>query len=143
EDLRRLMSAATTQRYGRLAFGLFLAGTLGTLLLMTISPRHELALIFGGVALVLAFVFGLMSWRERLGKFVVIALASVLVVVALALLIWMAAYVPARRAAAEKQRNRAMKAQQMAQFERAKAQYANSAFGPVIERVMTPMMAID
>jgi serine/threonine protein kinase/capsular polysaccharide biosynthesis protein len=133
EDLRRHTPAATTQRYGRLAFGLFLAGTLGTLLLMTISPRHELALLFGGVALVLAFIFGLISRRERLGKFVVITLASVFAVMATALLVWLGAYAPRR---AEMEKIRAMKAQQVAQFERAKAQNAGSAFGPVIEQKM-------
>lgn len=57
----------------RLALGLFLAGTLGTLLLMTLSPRHELALAFGGLALVLALGFGIASRHERLGKGVALA----------------------------------------------------------------------
>jgi tRNA A-37 threonylcarbamoyl transferase component Bud32 len=59
--------------YAYLALGLFLVGVLGTVLLMTISYRHELALIFGGAALVLALVFGAISWRERLGKGIVIS----------------------------------------------------------------------
>lgn len=58
-----------------LALGLFLLGTLGTLLLMTVSYRHELALIFGGLALALALVFGCLSWQERLSKGVVLATA--------------------------------------------------------------------
>ncbi|HWN95302.1 MAG TPA: hypothetical protein VNT99_09740, partial [Methylomirabilota bacterium] len=81
---RRLRKAAETfsprkteprrpSRPAFLALGLFLAGTLGTLLLMIISHRDELALIFGATALVLALIFGVMSWRERLGKGVVIA----------------------------------------------------------------------
>ena len=136
KDHYSVLSTASTRTSGRLAFGFFLAGTLGTLLLMTISYRHDLALIFGGVALVMAFIFGLMGWRQGLGKFVVIALATVLAFMALAVLVWMAAYVPARRATAEDQRNRAMKAEQMARLERTKSQNSNPAFGPVIERTL-------
>ncbi len=62
-----------------LALGLFLLGTLGTLLLMTVSYRHELALIFGGLALMLALVFGCLSWRERLSKGVVLATALIFI----------------------------------------------------------------
>ena len=62
-----------------LALGLFLLGTLGTLLLMTVSYRHELALIFGGLALALALVFGCLSWQERLSKSVVLATALIFI----------------------------------------------------------------
>lgn len=62
-----------------LALGLFLLGTLGTLLLMTVSYRHELALIFGGLALALALVFGCLSWQERLSKGVVLATALIFI----------------------------------------------------------------
>jgi hypothetical protein len=72
-----------TESLARLSLGLFLAGTLGTLLLMTVSCRHDMALIFGGVALVLAFVFGCLGWRQRMGKFVVITLSAVVLVVVL------------------------------------------------------------
>jgi capsular polysaccharide biosynthesis protein len=57
----------------RLALGLLLAGTLGTLMLMALSPRHELALAFGALALVLALGFGIASRHERLGKGVALA----------------------------------------------------------------------
>src|SRR5439155_645229 len=70
-------AAAESRKPGKVeslfALGLFGAGTLGTLLLMTLSRHHELALVFGGVALLLALVFGFMSWRERLGKVIAIA----------------------------------------------------------------------
>jgi len=129
------------QNYGRWAFGLFLAGTLGTLLLMTLSPRHELALIFGGLALFLALIFGLMSWRQRLGKFVVLALASMLLAAVVAVLGYMALGVPARREAV--QQAQAQKKAAIAELERAEAQIKNannprgqSAFGPVIERLV-------
>lgn len=62
-----------------LALGLFLLGTLGTLLLMTVSYRHELALVFGGLALALALVFGGLSWQERLSKGVVLATALIFI----------------------------------------------------------------
>ena len=135
--------ATTTQRYGRLAFGLVLTGTLGTLLLMTISPRHELALIFGGVALLLAFLFGLMGWQERLGKFVVVSLGSVFALAGLALLIWMGALGPARQAAMERVAGE-LRAAKLAQLEQVKSELSKRAgmtiqtlsFGPVIERTL-------
>jgi hypothetical protein len=64
--------------FARLALGLFLAGMPGTLLLLTLSHRHDMALIFGGVTLLIALVFGCLSWRERLGKGVAIATITVL-----------------------------------------------------------------
>jgi MFS family permease len=112
-------SALPTYRNGLLAFGLVLAGTLGTLGLMTISSRHDLALIFGGLALMLAFIFGLMGWRERFGKFVVITLGSVIVVGGLGLLVYLGAFGPDRQAAAERAA-RELKAADLAQLERAK-----------------------
>jgi serine/threonine protein kinase len=87
-------SPTTNGLHGQLALGLFLAGTLGTLLLMTLSPRHDLALLFGVVALALAFLFGVMGWRQRFGKFVVltlvglVGLAVVLTVAYIAIYFW-------------------------------------------------------
>jgi len=72
-----LPSDPESRFYGRLSFGLFLAGTLGTLLLMTLSPRHEMATIFGALAVLGSLVLGLMSWREPLSKFVVITVGGV------------------------------------------------------------------
>lgn len=69
----------------RLAVGLFLVGTLGTLLVMTVSPQHDRALVFGGTALALALPCGFGSWRERLGKFVVITIAVLLCLALIAL----------------------------------------------------------
>lgn len=71
---------ATRPLYANLALTLFLAGTLGTLGLMAVSHRHELALIFGVTALVLAVVFGCISWKRRLGRNVVFACAGILAV---------------------------------------------------------------
>ena len=59
---------APSSRYAQLALGLFLAGTLGTLVLMSISRRDEPALVFGGLALLLALVFAVLSSRGPLGK---------------------------------------------------------------------------
>lgn len=130
-EQRRLTLSAKTQRHGRLAFGLFLAGTLGTLASMTISPRHELALIFGGVSLTLALIFGVMSWRARMGKFVVITLVTLVLLSVGGVLIWFAAAVPAQRAAAEQ--NRARIALEVAELQRkAASQPDQLGFGPLI-----------
>jgi len=84
-------------RYGQLALGMLLAGTLGTLGLMTVSYRHELALIFGGLALTLALVFGVMGWRQRFGKFVVLTLGGVTSILAMIVLAMVVFYLPAQR----------------------------------------------
>jgi len=60
------------RRWARLGFALLLAGTLGTLILMTLSPRHDMALVFAGVSLSFALILGLKSWRDRLGKTVAV-----------------------------------------------------------------------
>ena len=76
EQVTSNKSVATPQAsgLGNLAFGLFLVGFLGTpLLLVFHSTLENPAVIFGGLALLVALVLGVMSWRERLGKFVVIA----------------------------------------------------------------------
>jgi predicted Ser/Thr protein kinase len=64
---------------GRLALGLFIGGLLGTIAIMAMSPRQEMALVFGAVALVLALVFGLMGRRERLGRLAVFCTLAALV----------------------------------------------------------------
>src|SRR5436190_2124279 len=59
-----------------LALTLLLTGILGAPLL-TVLFRHEpVGLIFGVVATLLSLVFGVMSWRERMGKVVVISIIS-------------------------------------------------------------------
>ena len=54
--------------YSRLSFGLLLCVLLGTPLLLAVVQRDELVLISSGLALLLAVVFGGLSWRHRLGK---------------------------------------------------------------------------
>ena len=129
------------KRVGRLAVGFFLSGTLGTLLLMTVSTRHELALLVGSMALLLVFGLGLMSWRERSGKFVVLALGSMFALVGLVLLLYLGAFGPARQAAVERG-TRAMM-ENLVRLKRAKSELNRQAttnnatiFGPVIERVL-------
>ena len=55
--------------------GLFIAGTLGTLALLTgLRPHWEkFATEFGNLTLILALVVAVIHWRERLGKFLVVA----------------------------------------------------------------------
>ena len=70
--------------YGKWALGLFLAGTLGSLLLATFCPQQENSIAaFGGVALIFALVLSLISWRDRLAKFVVIATGALILVAAI------------------------------------------------------------
>ena len=150
EDQRRFTSAATSQRAGLLALGLFLAGTLGTLLLMTVSHRHEMALIFGGLALVLALLFGVLGWRQRLGKGVVIATLAILVGLGITVVILTEA-VPfpfSRRAELQARAEQERATQRVLQEEaiqKAKQNKnesvtalsaTNLTFGPVIERVI-------
>jgi hypothetical protein len=64
--------AAPNKWMAYISLTLFLIGLLGTILLIPIIAQDEWALIFGGTALVLAFVFGALSWRERMSKAAVI-----------------------------------------------------------------------
>jgi len=86
--------------FGKWAFGLFLLGTLGVFLLAAIVPQVDkappAALSFGAFALVLALVLGIMSWRERFGKFTVIAIGMVFVIAG----VFMLVILPAREQAA-------------------------------------------
>lgn len=75
-------------RFDKWAFGLFLAGTLGMLGVITISHRDDMALIFGGLALVIAFPFAWTSRTRPLGKFVVFAEGFVVAVLALMMVVW-------------------------------------------------------
>jgi serine/threonine protein kinase len=101
-------STSKSESQARLSLALFLAGTLGTLLLMTLSYRHDMALLFGSVALMLALVFGCLSWRQRMGKSVAIAtmiLAAGLGITVMAL-VWTP---PWSRSEAEPQRQQAIR----------------------------------
>ena len=70
--------------FASLALGLFLVGVLGTVVLMVFSRNDALPFIFGGIALMLALVFGAISWRERLGKGIVISTLVLCAVIAIA-----------------------------------------------------------
>lgn len=65
-----------SSRRASLALGLLLAGILGPPLILVIFPHHPMGLIFGVMAILASLVFGVMSWRERLGKGVVITVCS-------------------------------------------------------------------
>ncbi|MEI2724160.1 MAG: protein kinase [Verrucomicrobiota bacterium] len=136
--------SATTQHHGRLAFGFFLAGTLGTLLLMTISPRHELALIFGGMALVLALIFGMLGWRERLGKGVVIATVTLLAGLGMAVAILAGVWVlPGPRRQAEAKRQELHERAQALTAQEIESQRGQLSFGPVVEQSIAEPFAPD
>ena len=57
-----------SRRFAWLALALFLTGTLGTLILLALRGRDELALLFGATALVFALVLGFLGRRERLAR---------------------------------------------------------------------------
>jgi predicted esterase len=59
---------ANEKTFSLLALALLLMGLLGTPALLAVSPRHEMAIGFGGMALLLALVFGYLSWRGRFGR---------------------------------------------------------------------------
>lgn len=82
----RDLQPPTSQPSGlaRLAFGLLLAGVLGVPLLAAMGSREHLAVAFGAIAVILAFVLALMSWRERMGKTVAIS-SAVLIVTSIAM----------------------------------------------------------
>ena len=66
---------------GKCALGLFLVGTIGSFLLATIgNGRLKLAAECASVALALALILGLFAWRERLGRFVVLTVCALFVV---------------------------------------------------------------
>lgn len=44
---------------------------------MTVSYRHDMALISGALALILALVFGGMAWRQRMGRIIAMAVLFV------------------------------------------------------------------
>jgi predicted Ser/Thr protein kinase len=55
-----------------LALGFFIAALLGWPLLMAIDPTHGAALTFTALCLLLALVFGIISWQERIGRTIAI-----------------------------------------------------------------------
>jgi predicted Ser/Thr protein kinase len=67
-----------------LALGFFIAALLGWPLLMAIDPTHGAALVSSALCLLLALVFGLISWHERIGRVVAIVTMGLAAVVALA-----------------------------------------------------------
>jgi serine/threonine protein kinase len=98
------------QFLAKLALASLLAGTLGTLVLMTLSPRHELALLFAGCSLVLALVCGLKSWHERLGKSVALATLAILAAAGLTVAV-LSEVIPLPWRSAERERERALRAE--------------------------------
>ena len=136
----QLTPAATANRrsgMGKVAFGLFLAGILGSLLLAALMPRRgELIVILGVVELLLSLVFGLMSWRERFGR---IAVIGNVVLAGLALLVFAVTVVtrPIKRAEMEKRVKAEIAATRQARERTAvEARLAPLSFGPVTESVL-------
>jgi serine/threonine protein kinase len=92
-------AVSENDNFGKWACGPFTVITLGSFLLMTILPLPEgLAAAVGSVALALALVWGLISWRKRLGKFVVIATGALFVALIVIAAVFSLVIVPAKRA---------------------------------------------
>jgi predicted Ser/Thr protein kinase len=68
-----------TSALAKLACGLLIGGALGFPLLAGIGMRADFAATFGVICVLLACVLGVITWRERLGKFVVLASGCLLV----------------------------------------------------------------
>jgi predicted Ser/Thr protein kinase len=89
--------------FGKWACGPLVVVTLGPALLMTVGPWQEglavgLTAAICSVALALALVWGLMSWRRRLGKFVIIATGVLFVALIVAAAVHSFVILPAKRA---------------------------------------------
>ena len=89
--------------FGKWARGPLLVGTLGPSLLMTVVPWQEglaegLTAAIGSVALALTLVWGFITWRKRLGKFVVVATSVLFVALIVAAAVLSFVIVPAKRA---------------------------------------------
>jgi hypothetical protein len=65
--------------FALLSLQLLLAALLVPILIAAFG-RQEFAFIFGGVAGLLALFFGVLSWSDRIGRTITVALLSVLVV---------------------------------------------------------------
>jgi hypothetical protein len=85
-------AADSARGFARLALALFLAATLGSLLLFTLTARHNYVLIFGVTALVCAAVFGFLSWRNRLGRTIALLACGIPLVFGVLLLAWIGIY---------------------------------------------------
>jgi len=145
EEAQRQSSTSPTEpdqrRWARLGFALLLAGTLGTLVLMTLSPRHELALTFAGAALLFALILGIKSWRDRLGKTVALTTLTLLVAAGVTILI-LAEVIPlgGARREAEWQRAEARARQEFARLEalkQARQKAANTASNTPVQIQVT------
>jgi serine/threonine protein kinase len=69
-----------------LALGFLIVGLLGFPFLIAIHANEDAALIFGGLGVMLALIFGILSWRERIGRVVTVVTAGLLV---LGLAVWL------------------------------------------------------
>nr|WP_255518971.1 serine/threonine-protein kinase [Luteolibacter marinus] len=125
--------------YGKLAFGLFLASILGTLVLLALSHRDEIALVFGGVAMLLAFIFGIMGRSSRFGRFVVVALGLLLGTLIVFTGIAFFSYLPAR----EKALLEREKAEAIARLEQTRAENAKQGPEEVMEKALEAAKAGD
>jgi len=67
--------------FGNLALGLLVAGLLVPFII-AVFASEQLAMGFGVVAVVLALLFGILGWKHRTGKVVVIITAALVVLAA-------------------------------------------------------------
>jgi len=127
---------------GKWAFGLFLFGTLGLFLLALVSPSVEkspvVVLLFGGFALLLALMLGIMGWRERLGKFTAIATGMTLVIAGVVILF----VLPAKekmvaKMIGQRQRDDLELVRQRFEQHQLESQRIELNFSPVVERVVS------
>jgi hypothetical protein len=70
---------ANLRVFSWLALGFFIVGLLGCPFLIAIHANEHAAVIFSGLCLLLALILGIISWRERLGRVIVILTIVLLV----------------------------------------------------------------
>jgi tetratricopeptide (TPR) repeat protein len=93
---------SSRQIFAWLALGCLIVGLLGYPLLAAIHANEEAA-AFSGVCLALALIFGLVSWREQLGRVVAIAMLGLLALGVIAACLNVFYFAPRERAARAKQ----------------------------------------
>ncbi len=76
---------ANRRTFAWLSFGFLLAGILGCPLLIAFNAYDGAVLTFGGLTLALAFIFGLVSWRERLGRIVALVVSGLVLLPAVSI----------------------------------------------------------
>jgi predicted Ser/Thr protein kinase/uncharacterized membrane protein (DUF485 family) len=72
------VSTANRRVFAWLSLAFLIVGLLGFPLLIALNANDYATMTFSGLGLVLALIFGLVSWRERLGRVITIVIGGIL-----------------------------------------------------------------